>query len=87
MPHNFAFELEDSALYKTKALLENIPHVILFWRNRTAKLPGYDLWKTYPCVECDIGFDLVIDNGDHFDSRGNTLVVEQIIEPCIATMK
>jgi len=80
MPPNFALELEDSALYKTRALLEDIPHLILFWRDNTHKLSGYDLWKTYPCIERDIGFDLVIDAGDHFDSRGNTLLVEQIID-------
>ena len=87
MPLNLALELEDAALHKSRSLLADIPHLMLFWRDNSAKLPGANIWQGYPCVERDVGFEYVIDDGDHFDYEGNALLLEKIIEPCIATMK
>jgi hypothetical protein len=80
------FELEDSALYKTSALLNNIDHVMLFWRNNTSKLPSYNKWQQYPCVERDVGFSHSIDSGDHFGVEGNQAVIDQIIQPVLSRL-
>jgi hypothetical protein len=75
------YELEDMSLYKTEALLKNVPHMMLFWRDNKQCLPSFKRWNRYPCVERDLGFDLVVDEGKHFLKDGNTQLVEKMILP------
>ena len=52
-----------------------------YWRDLNYQLPNSDWWGKYPCVERDIGFELCVDEGKHFDRTGNTILIDQLLEP------
>ena len=80
MPMQFSFELEEAALTKTERLLETIPHTLLFWKDKTFKLPNPDWWQHHPCVEREIGFDDMVDEGKHFLKTGNDKVADLLLQ-------
>jgi len=81
MSNGFSNEIEDAALYKARGLLENTPHMMLFWLDNKISLSSNLLWDTYPCVERDLGFAHIVDDGKHFLREGNQKLVNEILMP------